>query len=576
MSRSPPEDTAPLGRPAIVGIVPDRASYRPGDEAHVAVVLVGERTSVFRGRLTLDLTHLDRTVERLVQVVAVEAGERQEVIFRLTPPPEARRGYGLDATLTDAGGRVLAIGSGALDILVHWSQAPRYGFLSEFGPEQATTSIGERISSLGRYHLNVVQCYDWMWRHYRLLPPTEEFTDALGRRLSLATVRATVAAVQAQGGAALAYGAVYGAEPEFADEHPELTLFDEQGQPISLAGLFTIMNIAPDSPWVPLIVAEFAAAVREVGFDGIHLDQYGFPKTARTSGGEVVDLADHFPPLIEAARAAVVAERPDAGVIFNAVANWPIETVAPTTQDAVYIEVWPPDDDYDDLRRLIRDAKPLGGGKPVILAAYLSPFLDAHEAALPGAEAAALLATATIAASGGFHLLLGERDGILCDPYYPKYATLRPAFAATMRAYSDFLVRYQEFLTAPGLEEWDHAAEATLGGGAVRLAAGAEPGAVWTIGTRTAGYRVLHLINLTDQQDAAWNAPRTPPQPLDDLELVLHGLLEVRRAWLVTPDADLGRPRPLTVRRRGDRLVVRVPRLHVWAIVVCALHDAQI
>src|SRR5262249_33110544 len=160
---------------------------------------------------------------------------------------------------------------------------------------------------------------------------------------------------------------------------------------------------------------EFAHAVHELGFDGIHLDQYGFPRTARTATGELVDLAEHFPPLIDAARAAVVSERPDAGVIFNAVGNWPIETVAATTQDVIYLEVWPPDESYNDLRRLIGAARRLSGGKQVILAAYLSPFAQAGAATLPQAEAAALLATAAIAAAGGSHLLLGERDGILCD-----------------------------------------------------------------------------------------------------------------------------------------------------------------
>ncbi len=430
-------------------IAPDRAMYRPGETARVRVTLTNAGRSAQSGRLTLVLSHLDQAVERLEQVVDVGPGATAMTTFTLIPPPTPLRGYGLDATLAAADGRVLAEGSGALDVLESWSQAPRYGFLSDFAPGQA--DVAARCDALCRYHLNVVQFYDWMWRHYALLPPADDFTDALGRRLSLGTVRAAIAAVQVRGGAALAYGAVYGAEPEFADKHPELALFDAEGRRVSLAELFYIMNIAPESPWARLIVAEFATVVCTLGFDGIHLDQYGFPKTARTATGELVDLASHFPPLIDAARAAVVAERPDAGVIFNAVGNWPIEMVAPTTQDVVYIKVWPPDERYNDLRRLIKDARRLSGGKQVILAAYLAPFADADTTTLPRAEAAALFATATIAASGGSHLLLGERDGILCDPYYPKYATLRPEFVPRMRAYYDFLVRYEELLVAPEL-----------------------------------------------------------------------------------------------------------------------------
>jgi dextranase len=513
------------------------------------------------------MTSLDSTVEQVTQDVELGPDTTMIVEFALRPPPVALRGYGLDATLTSGSGEVLAEGSGALDVLARWSQAPRYGFLSDFAPGQ--TDIEERCDSLLRYHLNVVQFYDWMWRHYKLLPPTEEFTDGMGRRLSLNAVRAAIEGVQVRGGAAMAYGAVYGAEPEFVEQHPELVLYDEAGERVSLAGLFYIMNIAPASPWVPLIVEEFAEAVREMGFDGIHLDQYGFPRTAVTASGEKVDLAEHFPLLIDKAREAVVAARPGAGVIFNAVENWPIETVAPTSQDAVYIEVWPPDESYNDLRRLIREGRRLSGGKQVILAAYLSPFAEADAETLPQAESAALLATATISASGGSHLLLGERDGILCDPYYPKYATLRPAFAAKMRAYYDFLVRYEEFLVSPELEDWEQheGASCTLQG--VPYSTQAEAGKVWTTTRRKTGFHIVHLINLTNQDDVAWNALRTPPEPLHDIELTINGLPPLRQVLLLTPDLQYGRPLSVAWKQEASRVRVDLPQLSVWAMVVC-------
>ncbi|MDQ5825041.1 MAG: glycoside hydrolase family 66 protein [Chloroflexota bacterium] len=553
-------------------IVPDKATYRPGETARVRVTLTNDGHDVGRGSLTLALTSLATTVEQATQ--DVELGQNASVIveFTLAPPPMPLHGYGLDATLTGPSGEVLAEGSGALDVLERWSQAPRYGFLSDFAPGQ--TDIEGRCNSLLRYHLNVVQFYDWMWRHYKLLPPTEEFTDGMGRRLSLDAVRAAIRGVQARGGAAMAYGAVYGAEPEYVEAHPELVLYDEEGKPVSLAGLFYIMNIAPDSPWVPLIVAEFAEAVREMGFDGIHLDQYGFPKAAVTASGEKVALAEHFPPLIDKAREAVVAVRPDAGVIFNAVENWPIETVAPTSQDAVYIEVWPPDVSYNDLRRLIREGKRLSGGKQVILAAYLSPFAEADETMLPQAEAAALLATATIAASGGSHLLLGERDGILCDPYYPKYATLRPAFAARMRAYYDFLVRYEELLILPELTDQEPGDEAALSLRGASYTAEAEAGAVWTVARRKPGHYIVHLINLRDQSDVTWNSLRTSPGSLENMELTIEGLPPVTQVLLLTPDAGTGKPVSASWTQEAHEVRVHVPRLLVWAIVVFQ-HQAE-
>jgi dextranase len=251
------------------------------------------------------------------------------------------------------------------------------------------------------------------------------------------------------------------------------------------------------------------------------------------------------------------------------VGNWPIETVAATTQDVVYIEVWPPDESYNDLRRLIGAARRLSGGKQVILAAYLAPFAQADAATLPQAEAAALLATAAIAASGGSHLLLGERDGILCDPYYPKYARLRADFAARMQAYYDFLVRYEEWLIAPEIEDWeaDEGQPCDLRG--ARLSGQAEARAVWCIARRKPGYRIIHLINLADQADDAWNAPRTPPEPRRQIELSFQNMPAIRSALALTPDARLGRPSPLAVSQEDDTTRLGPIELDVWAVVIC-------
>jgi dextranase len=552
--------------PAIRDVAPDKATYRPGEAARITVTLQNGDAPL-RGRLTLALLHIDMLIETQEQPVDLAAHAAADFVFTIAPPPTPLRGYGLDATLYDEGGQVVARSSGALDVLERWSQAPRYGFLSDFAPGEPS-DVEARADALLRYHLNVVQFYDWMWRHYKLLPPTDEFTDALDRRLSLGTVRLAISAVQARGGAALAYGAVYGAEPEYADLHPEQRLYDEQGKPISLAELFYIMNISEQSPWVDLIVAEFAETVRALDFDGIHLDQYGFPKTAFSSTGEPVDLSHDFPPLIDKARAAVVAERADAGVIFNAVDNWPIETVAPTSQDAVYIEVWPPYDTYNDLRALIREGKRLGGDKQVILAAYLTPFGEATAETVSQAEAAALLSTAVIAASGGFHLLLGEQDGVLCDPYYPKYATLRPDFALTMRQYYDFLVRYEELLIAPDLTDFDNDRPSlTISG--VPTSATAQPGHIWVIERGNSNHRIVHLVNLLDQSDVAWNAPRTTPQPLRTIELQMSDLPSLKQILLLSPEGQ--RPQPLDWTEQDGVVRVTLPGLQVWGMLVCVL-----
>ena len=225
------------------------------------------------------------------------------------------------------------------------------------------------------------------------------------------------------------------------------------------------------------------------------------------------------------------------------------------------------------LGDLIRKGKELGGDKQVILAAYLTPFLDASTQDLPGAEAAALLATAVIAAHGGFHLLLGEQDGVLCDPYYPKYATLRPEFATTMGRYYDFLVRYEELLIAPDMKDWNTDREdgVTLAGAAVSMLA--EPGTVWAVLRRSPLFRIVHLVNLADQDSITWNALRTPPGTIADREVKVAGLPTLKQVLVLTPDE----PRAVSPAwsQEGDVVRLRLPQLNVWTTLLCVLENEE-
>ncbi len=113
--------------------------------------------------------------------------------------------------------------------------------------------------------------------------------------------------------------------------------------------------------------------------------------------------------------------------------NWPVNTVARAEQDVIYIEVWKPYERYHHIVQILRWAQQYGGGKPVILAAYLKPFMETGEASVDRANHAALILTAVISASGGYHLLLGENKGVLTQGYYVDYSSLSDAFFREIR-----------------------------------------------------------------------------------------------------------------------------------------------
>ncbi|HBF76721.1 MAG TPA: hypothetical protein DDX02_02665, partial [Clostridiaceae bacterium] len=64
-----------------------------------------------------------------------------------------------------------------------------------------------------------------------------------------------------------------------------------------------------------------------------------------------------FPKLIDDTKDYIKSKGYNAELIFNAVNNWPVEKVAKAKEDAVYIEVWPPNDTYESLYNLISNAK---------------------------------------------------------------------------------------------------------------------------------------------------------------------------------------------------------------------------
>ena len=533
-----------------VDIVPDKAFYRPGETATFLITAAGGE------RAEATIAHLADTLA--VLEVAVRDGS---AILSWTPPPDAPRGYGITVRLLD-GERMLATASTAFDVLARWTQAPRYGFLSEFQPGRADAEAA--MAWAARYHVNGLQFYDWQYRHETLLPPSDPHTDLLGRRMSLATVERLIEAAHARNIAAMPYTAIYGASPAFYRAHPDWALLQATGEPFEFAdGFLYIMDPSPGSPWNTHLLGEFARVLDETAFDGIHIDQYGAPQIGKNAAGERVDLARVFPAFIDQTAALVRDRRGDGGaVIFNAVRNWPVDTVAPAGQDVVYIEVWEPYRDFMDLHRLVVRAQELGGGKPVILAAYIHPD-HRHNVRL---------ANAVIFASGGTHLELGEPRAMLADPYFPKFGTMDEDVKATTRRYYDFPVRYGEVLAT----ETTDATAARAGALAIegiRTQSLRSRDRVAVIVRQGRDFETFSLVNLLGLESGEWARPLAGgPDPLDDLAIRVYTDRPVSSLWWASPDGDSLDARALDFAAGHDEggayIAFRLPRLDTWSMIV--------
>lgn len=546
-------------------ITPIKAQFRMNEALVFEVNVVPELSS--NDMVKIQVFHLGRLC------FEDEKGAKEKLYFQYTPASGSKimEGFWVRAVQLRCGIIVSQQTTGC-DRTINWSCAPRYGFLSDFGKEDFEDD--EDIRQMNRYHLNVIQFYDWMYRHHDFFPPQRDFQDTMGKISSMDTVKRKIELLHGYGMKAFAYGAVYGAEEDYFKDHPDDSLYNGSHKHMKFIDRIYFMDINRDSEWHNHIISEYVKAVK-FGFDGIHMDQYGFPKEAfsRKDGKFTLrKLRDDFPALINDTKNAL----PDSGVIFNAVNNWPVDTVAGAKQDCVYIEVWPPNDTFCDLNRLISDAKKYAPTKQVILAAYLNPFAKCADP--QKIMCTALLTMATIFSSGGFHLLLGENNGLLTQAYYSDYCRLQSRdFISRMKSYYDFITAYEELLFDCSLI--DDTRTYTGGINDDYLFFGAEfsvtpqSGCVWTQIKQTESYKIIHLVNFSGIDQMNWNSPQTKlPDHVYGIRIDAQISEEVEEVCLMSPDMKHGACKKLdfsiAVRENGCRAIqFTVPELNIWNVI---------
>ena len=474
-------------------LLPSRASYATGDS-----VLIDLPSAATPRSLTL--WHLSE----LVRSVEIPAGAESVDLGRLPVG-----GYGVE--LDDGQ-------SSAFDVLEDPFDRPRYGFIVKLTGDLDIPAVRDNYR---RLHLNVSQFYDWSYRHSVLLPPEDSYVDPLGQIRSLATVNALAEGLSDAGTVPLGYSAVYGIGHEEVADWPDSMLLRPDGTPYLFAEDFLVIVDPAERQWLEHYLAQLEGVVTQTKLQGFHLDQYGWPKFGVRSDGVPVDMTESFVTLISAIRERL----PQARFMFNNVNDFPTYATAPTPQDATYIEVWNPHSSLGDLGALATKARSYRPEHPPILSAYLSCYSNGNELA---ATNAARLTMASIFSHGATHLLAGEDGHVLVHAYYPNSYAVTAETTEVLASYYDFLVRYGDLLLSPeqvdvtefyagGVNEEVQFGSAT----GVAFSTKADAGTVWTRVVRVPGGMLVHLINLTDQTETAWDAEKSDFSRLDGLTLRL-------------------------------------------------------
>lgn len=574
-------------------VIVDKAQYHPGEWVKIEIFLKeGILNDITNDNLKVEINDLDlKFYNTEIRLIELKQDLASPIILSWQIPQKMHfEGFGLDIKYYK-NEQLLDSYSTGFDVVGKWFQAPRYGFLSEFNPDKKEKAINQRLEIMKNLHLNIVQFYDWMYRHHQLLPLQEEYKDIFNRSLSLRIVKKQIDGCKKNGMLPIAYGAMYGAEREFVVEHPDWIAATRDGvTKNSLCNdnpeYIQIMNITDDCPWREYIVDQYQQVIEKLGFEGIHIDQYGFPKTYYSlvnNKRELKDMAAEFGRFIEYTRKELGEET---ALIFNAVNNWPVEVVASKPQDVVYIEVWSPNDTFYHLRQLILEAKKLANyKKQIILAAYISSLNKKKKMSQEAGERAARLTAATIFANGSFHLVLGEGANILTDAYYPEFCQLTPEFSRIIRNYYDLITRYSKYLFSQNLRDKsafltggiNDEIKVSVNGEKMNFGPNGEKDSIWTIVKENKKFKTLNLVNLMGIDTIKWDQPQfTDPKIQQYVEIEWLIDEEVKAVYWITADKGDIKPRKIDFIRdkheKGEIIKFTIHELNYWGLVIVKVH----
>ena len=577
----------------IVSTTTNETRYTPGEPVTITTTIVNPQAVSDTGEtLTFSFTH-DGSAAAPNQTIAVpQLGFGEVIPIQVTwnPPTTDYEGYLVHEVLADAQGTPLDTANTAVDVSQNWKRYPRYGYVTNFGDnyEQALIS-----SKLNQYHIDGVQFYDWEYKHHVPLAGTTSSPDSSWVNIDNNTnyqhsVQALIAETHDQNALALSYNLIYGAWAGYGQDGSGVnykwgmwnntTCTDQASLQLSDPPLAT-PNLYLFDPgnagWQQYLFAQEKNAQQVYPFDGWQEDQLGNIGPYYTCSGTPISLANEFNSYLSNASTALGGH-----LIFNAVGQFGQNQVAQNPSlDALYTECWPDNGQatYEDLQNVI-DNNTLwsNGTKSTIIAAYPDQSYASKYSSngqgvfnMPGV----LLEDASIFASGGDHIELGDVNNMLDAPnYLNKNLVMSANLQQAMVSYYNFMTAYEDLLR--GGETSSSNTVDILSGQAT--SANASAGTIWTFGKSGGGRDVLQFINLLDATSDNWmdtNATQPAPTSQTNVQIKYYytGTSEPSSVDVASPDSMGGQAQSLQFATgtdsKGSYVTFTLPSLAYWDMV---------
>ena len=338
----------------------------------------------------------------------------------------------------------------------HAGERPVHGFATSF----EAGAVPEALDWLRQLRCTVVQIYDWMASYAAPLGPPDGWRDPSNRPVSFRALRSLASGIRAQGAVAHAYAPVYAVDLPFAATHPDLLMYRNDGSPERLFDNIQLANPA-NVEWQRHFARAYGSAADAIGFNGFHIDTYGFPRAAHDHHGTDIDMRLAYESFLTSFR----SERPRDLVSFNQVNGVPSALELAPGPRFRYCEVWPPNSGWRHLEALMdRSAGvvshvgrlPKGDLMRGTIACYPPVWGKGERQA---ALRTVVLTEAVATSLGASALIYGDRTAALCDPYYPKHETLTSDEAATVISWHRFALRCRDLFLEGEDTSWYEVAD---------------------------------------------------------------------------------------------------------------------
>jgi len=460
-------------------------------------------------------------------------------------------------------------------------ERPVHGFATSFGFDDVSAVIAWHRA----LRSTVVQIYDWMSSYTEPLGPASGWTDPSNRPVSFDALRALASGLHELGAVAHAYAPVYAVGNNFAAEHPDMLLYEDNGQAIRFLDQIVLANPGNEE-WQRHFSESYGSAMDAIGFDGLHVDTYGYPRVSNDATGQPVDLRDAYESFLVHLR----AQRPSDLISFNQVNGVPSAARLPEGPTFRYCEVWPPNDRWRHFEGLLDRSSGRAGlvddrqtRHPLLrgsIACYPPVWgIDAPDGPIRDDEREDALRTvvlteAIVTCLGGSSLIYGDVRAALCDPYYPKHMRLQEAEANKVVAWRRFSLRCRDLFSNGEDTSWYEIGDEN---GSVSISADGpvwpepEGGSLFARVNHGDGIVSIGVVDLTGSKSAKWSE-RTAAGTISSVKVRV--LLDHPDAWRVhaavlgSRDDRFFRIESAVVsHRQGRALEMDLPLVDGWSVL---------